>query len=232
MPNPEPSPAPEPIGDEAVQADRKKRTMLLIAGGAVSLILPACGAVYLFMKESGEGRAPNTSVMFERREAGDAKVAVTQAVAINPGAEVLATAATPAGMGSSMPSGAPQTTAGGSLGMVKGDGNFLDGEKKAEAPAASTQTAAAKAPPVEEGGPIAGKKAPAKGGKKAFVMPKLQSGKGFTSFKGSPKPGGGQDYGGVAAPQGKGGMEDMLKNLPPGSENNPEVQKLLQQQGR
>ena len=231
MPNPEPSPAPQPIGDEAVQADRKKRTILLIAGGAVSLILPACGAVYLFMKESGESRGPNSSVMFERREAGDAKVAITQAVAINPAAEGLAAAPSAAGMGSSMPSGMPQTTAGGSLGMVKGDGDFLEGSKKPEAPAASTQTAAAKAPPVEEGGPIAAKKGQ-KPGKKAFVMPKLQSGKGFTSFKGSPKPGGGQDYGGVAAPQGKGGMDDMLKNLPPGAENNPEVQKLLQQQGR
>jgi hypothetical protein len=220
MPNPDPSPAPEPIGDEAVQADRKKRTLLLIAGGAVSLILPACGAVYLYMKESGESRAPNSSVMFERREAGDAKVAITQAVTINPGAEGLATAAVPAGMGSSMPSGAPQTTAGGSLGMVKGDGDFLEGDKKAEAPAASTQTAAAKAPPVEEGGPIAAKKGQ-KAGPKPFAMPKLQGGKGFTSFKGvAPKGGGG------------GGMDDMLKNLPPGAENNPEVQKLLQQQGR
>lgn len=229
MPNPEPSPAP--AGDEAVQADRKKRTVLLMVGGAVSLVLPLCGVVYLRVKEAGESRAPNSSVMFERREAGDAKVAVSQAVVIvNPAAEGLATAAAPSGgLGSSMPVGAPQAAPGGSLGMIKGSGDFLEGEKKAETPAASTQAAKA---PVEQGGPISAKKtAPSKGGKKPFVMPKLQSGKGFTSFKGSPKPGGGQDYGGVASPQGSGG-DDFLKNLPPGSENNPELQKLLQQQGK
>ena len=69
-----------------------------------------------------------------------------------------------------------------------------------------------------------------KGGKKAFSMPKLQGTKGFSSFKGSPKPTGK----GMTGAAGKAGAEDgdmaeMLKKVPGGA-SNPEVQKYLNSQ--
>lgn len=214
--------------EQEVQQGRDKRTKLLLAGGAVSLILPLLGVVYIRMNEAKTARAPDSSVTFERREAGESKVNVSQTVTI------MNTAAAPAPVGESslpLPGGPTSTPApggGSSLDFIKG-GNFPE---KTAAPAASTPTvAAAPPPPVAESGPIS---APAakKGGKKAFAMPKLQGTKGFSSFKGgSPKPTG-KGLTGAAAPEsGGGGMEDMLKNIPGGA-SNPEVQKYLKSQGQ
>jgi len=220
--------------EQEVLDARKKRTVLLLAGGAASLVLPLIGVVYLRLSEAKTARPPDSSVMFDRREAGDAKVNISQTVTIIP-------PASPGGPGtSSLPvAGGPTvTTTGSSLDFVKGGatpGSGYYGEKQA-APAASTQPApaasAAVSGPVEEAEP---KIVAKKGGKKAFNIPKLQGTKGFNSFKGkSPKPTGGAGMTGVADPQaGKGGgdMDELLKNVPGGA-NNPEVQKYLKSQGK
>jgi len=215
-------PTPEPD----VQKGRDKRTIALLAGGAVSLILPLLGVVYIRMSEAKTARAPDSSVMFDRRENGEAKVNVSQTVTIvNPAAISV-----PSGGSLPMPGGATSTPGGGSsLDFVKG-GSFPE---KTAAPAASTPTVAAAPPaPALESGPIA-KPVAQKGGKKAFSMPKLQGTKGFNSFKGgSPKPTG-KGLTGAAAPAGKDDddMADMLKGVPGGA-NNPEVQKYLKSQGK
>lgn len=214
--------------EQEIQQGRDKRTKVLLAGGAVSLILPLLGVVYIRMNEAKTARAPDSSVTFERREAGEEKVNVSQTVTIiNPAAAPVSGASSlpiPGGM-----TATPASGGGSSLDFVKG-GAFPE---KTAAPAASTPTvAAAPPPPVMESGPIAKPVAP-KSGKKAFSMPKLQGTKGFSSFKGgSPKPTG-QGMTGAAAPTGKGDddMSDMLKNVP-GGVNNPEVQKYLKSQGQ
>ncbi|MDD5305401.1 MAG: hypothetical protein PHS14_20065 [Elusimicrobia bacterium] len=221
------------IPERDVQVVRKKRTILLLAGGAASLILPLVGIIYIRMSEAKTARPPDSSVMFDRRENGETKVSVSQTVTIvNPSAS--------AGPGaSSLPvAGGPTMTpapGGSSLDFVKGGANnayFQD--KQAAAPAASTQAAPVAPAAAPEPAP-APKTVAKKGGKKAFNMPKLQGTKSFSSFKGaSPKPTGGQGMTGVADPQaGKGGgdMADMLKNVPGGA-NNPEVQKYLKSQGK
>lgn len=212
--------------EQEVQEGRKKRTYLLLAGGAVSLLLPLGGVVYLRISESKAVRAPGQAAsVFDRREGGEAKVVITQTVAINQAVAV------PAGTSSlPTPGGPTAAPAGSSLDFVKGGTGayFQDGKEKAEPPKASTPTPAAVAAEPE---PEPAK--PSKGGKKTFVMPRLQgtksmAGSGFKSS--SPKPGGVAGMTGVADPQsGKGGqdMSEMLKNIP-GGINNPEVQKLLQ----
>ncbi len=214
--------------EQDIQQGRDKRTKVLLAGGAVSLILPLLGVVYIRMNEAKTARAPDSSVTFERREAGEEKVNVSQTVTImnnsaatGPGASSLPV---PGGMTST-----PAPGGGSSLDFVKG-GAFPD---KNVPPAASTPTVVAKAPAPEiESGPIA-KPVAQKAGKKAFSMPKLQGTKGFSSFKGgSPKPTG-KGLTGAAGPAAKGDddMADMLKNVPGGA-NNPEVQKYLKSQGQ
>jgi hypothetical protein len=219
--------------EQEVQEVRNKRTILLLAGGAFSLVLPLLGIVYLRMSESKTARAPDSSVMFDRRGNGDAKVNVSQTVSI-----VNPAAATPPPGASSLPIAGGQTVTtapgGSSLDFVKGGANnTYYQDKPAAAPAASTPTVAAAAA-APEAAP-APKTVAKKGGKKAFNMPKLQGTKGFSTFKGSsPKPTGGKGMTGVADPQaGKGGgdMADMLKGVPGGA-NNPEVQKYLKSQGQ
>lgn len=220
--------------EEEVLAARKKRTILLMAGGAASLLLPLVGVVYIRMSEAKTARPPDSSVMFDRRESGDAKVNVSQTVTIiNP-------APAEAGRPSSLPIAGQQTvtTAPGSssLDFVKGGGtsNYYQDKAAAAPAAASTQAAAPPPAPAPAPEPEAPKTAAKKAGKKAFAMPKLQGTKSFSTFKGgSPKPTGGHGMTGVAAPQGAqgGDMAEMLKNVPGGA-NNPEVQKYLKSQGQ
>jgi hypothetical protein len=218
-----------PTPEEEVQEGRKKRTVLLMAGGAVSLILPLLGVVYIRMTEAKASRPPDGSVMFDRREGGETKVNVSQTVTINPAVSAMAS---PGPGPSSLPvAGQAGMTPGGgsSLDMVKG-GNSYYQDKPAEAPKASTPTPAA-APAAPEPAPApktAGKKGP-----KPFNMPKLQGTKSISNnfSQKSPK-GGAHGMTGVADPQAKGGdMNDMLKNVPGGIDN-PEVQKLMQQNGK
>lgn len=212
--------------EQDIQQGRDKRTKLLLAGGAVSLILPLLGVVYIRMIEAKTARAPDSSVTFERREAGEAKVNVSQTVTI-----MAPVASSPApGMSSlPLPGGATESPGGGSsLDFVKG-GAFPE---KSTAPAAAAPLVAAAAPiPQIESGPIAKPSAP-KSGKKAFNMPKLQGTKSFSSFKGSPKPTG-KGLTGAAEKAGAedGDMAEMLKKIPGGA-SNPEYQKYLKSQGK
>lgn len=216
--------------DQDVQEGRNKRTILLLAGGAVSLALPLLGVVYIRMGEMKTARPPDSSIMFDRRENGETKVNISQTVTIiNPAAQ--------AGTGtSSLPVAKSPIPSlhGSSLDFIKSDANsayFQD--KPASASATGTPTTPTPAPtPEPERAPVT---AARKGGKKAFNMPKLRGTKSFSSFKGgSPKPLGSQGLTEVADPQaGKGGMDmaDMLKNVPGGA-NNPEVQKYLKSQDK
>ncbi len=224
------TPRKMPTPEEAVLQGRNKRTIGLLVAGGVSLVLPLLGIVYIRMTEAKTARAPDSSVMFDRREKGQEKVNVSQTVTImNPG---------PAGSSaSSLPVAGGQTASpapgGSSLDFVKGGANnTYYQDKPAAAPAASTPTVAA--PPAPEPEP-APKTVVKKGGKKTFSMPKLQGTKSFSSFKGtSPKPGGGKGMTGVADPQsekGGGDMAEMLKSVPGGA-SNPEVQKYLKSQGK
>lgn len=212
----------EPTPEE-IELQRKKKTLLLLVGGVLSLLIPLAGALYLKFGGSGEGKGLTRTDMFEKREAGDARIVVTQGAAPPVTTPVMTSAI----------EAPPPAPGGSSLSFVKGDGDF---DQKAEPAKPSAPAPAAPAPPVADGGPIAAETPKAMGGKKSFSMPKLQTGKGFTQMKGfSPKPTGGADISGIAAPAaaGKGGdMAEMLKNLPPGAENNPEVRKLLQGQGK
>ncbi len=192
---------------------RNKLTILLLAGGAVSLVLPLLGIVYIRMEEAKTARTPNSSLMFDRHENIESKTNVLQTVASG-----------------RTPAPAPAS----SLDFLKGGANsayFQD--KPAAAPAASTPTAPAPAAdPAPEPAP---KTVAKKGGKKEFNRPKLQGTQGFSTFSGSsPKPTGGQGLNGVADPQaGKvgGDMADLLKNVPGGADN-PDVQKYLKSQGK
>ena len=68
--------------EEEVLAARKKRTILLLAGGTASLVLPLLGIVYIKLSEAKTARPPDSTVMFDRRENGEAKVNVSQTVTI------------------------------------------------------------------------------------------------------------------------------------------------------
>lgn len=219
-----------PTPEQDVQEVRSKRTIWLMAGAAVSLILPLLGIVYIKMNEAKTARTPS-SVMFDRRESGESKISITQAVTILNPATRTGSAASPLPVkgGQMAPPPAP---GGSSLDFVKGGANNAYFQDKTVSPAASTPSAAAAPAPEPEPAP---KTAAKKGGKKAFNMPKLQGVKGFSSFKGaSPKANRGRGVTDVAAPQAGNGdadMTDMLKNMP-GGVNNPEVQKYLKSQGK
>jgi hypothetical protein len=118
-------------------------------------------------------------------------------------------------------SGAAETTAGSSLDFIRGGDELkarINGVKSAPAgaPAAPAPTKAPAAPAAAVATSTQTAKA-AKPGKKMFTMPKLQPTRGFTNFSGGAKsaPGAGQ------------GNQDMLKNLPPGAANDPQVQAYL-----
>ncbi len=197
--------------DLEVEKGRAQFTLWLVIGGAASLLLPLLGVVYIALNEPKTALPPDSMVMFERRENGQAKVTASQTVAIARPAPVAGSAT------------APSTS---SLDFIK---NGVDNTYfRDAAPVASTQTA-----PAVVVKP-ASKDAVHKDKKKAFNIPKLQGTKGFSSFKGaSPKPTGGQGLTGIAESQdGKGGdMADLLKNVPGGVEN-PEVKKYLKSQGK
>lgn len=214
--------------EQEIQQARDKRTKVLLAGGAVSLMLPLLGVVYIRMNEAKTARAPDSSVTFERRVAGEEKVNISQTVTI------MSPVAGPGPGASSLPvpgglTATPAPGGGSSLDFVKG-GTFPE-KSTATAPAAPTVAAAAPIPQIESG-PIA-KPVPQKGGKKAFNMPKLQGTKGFSSFKGgSPKPTGkGMTGAAEKAVAEDGDMAEMLKKIPGGA-SNPEYQKYLKSQGK
>lgn len=215
--------------EEEVQEGRKKKTWMLFAGGAVSLLLPLGGVAYIKMNESRPARsAGDTASVFEHREGGDAKVNITQQVTINPGVAV------PAGGSLPKAGGPTESPVGSSLDFIKGgNAGYYQDKKDAAPPAQSTAPSAAAAAPAPEPEPAPAK--PAKGGKKAFFMPKLSGNKSLTgsNFKSNMPAKGGAGQMVVADPQSGGGgsggqdMNALLKNIP-GGINNPDVQKLIQ----
>ncbi len=184
--------------DQEALESRNKRTVWLLAGAGASLLLPLLGLFYIRASESRSAHPPSNTVMFDRREAGEPKIGVTQAVPVT-GIPAAIPAAKPA-------RAASRDKENSSLNFVKGSGEYFK-DDTAETPKIAAPEKSAESPaPVQS-------KASVKG-KKSFNKPKLQGVKTFNSFKkGSPKPAGGQ--------------EDILKNLPPGAENNPEVLKYL-----
>lgn len=215
------------MADPEEHPERRKKTIYLLAGGAVSLLLPALGAFYL-MNSGGGATAPSgRSDLFERRDAGDKRLTPSQA------AVPVAPMAAP----SSLPSagGPTQAVAGSSLDFIKPGADMSSKFGDAPKPATAAATAPAAPPPPVAAPPPpapAQAKTPAKKGKKEFTMPKLQPTRGFSSMGGKGAAGakGAAPAGAPAGAQGGGDMSDMLKNLPPDAANNPQLQQYLQQQ--
>lgn len=175
--------------DQEALESRNKRTVWLLAGAGASLLLPLLGLFYIRASESQSAHPPSGAVMFDRREPGESKVSAYIAA---PPLVKPTRAAAPVKENSS-------------LRFIKGSGDYFK-DNAAETPKTSEPEISSPEP--------ASAKAPAKGSKKSFNMPKLQGVKTFNSFKkGSSQP---------AANE-----ADILKNLPPGAENNPEVLKYL-----
>jgi hypothetical protein len=204
---------------EVVDADRRARTRWLMLGGAASLVLPLLGVFYLHWAETAGGASGSHGEVFEHREGSDSRLVPTQAVALPPVPKRPA-------------AGAAKTAApasGSSLDFIKPSEELRTKvEEKPPAPAP------APAKPAPAPAPV--KKAPAKAaakvkkGTKPFAHPKLQQTRGFSNFGSS-----GQSSGagsGAAAGGTTPNVSELLKNLPPGAENNPQVQQYLKSQGR
>ena len=198
---------------EAQPEDRRKRTIWLLSGGAASLLLPLAGLAYIHWTDTRPVPGPGGAAdVFEHHE-GQGPLTPSQ---ITPNVVSL-----PAKGASPKPVS--------SLDFIKSDPEFAARtaaappsgvQAAAQAPAenaasASTATATAATAPAKKGAAA----------KKNFAMPKLQPGRGFTSF-GS---GGGAQNGAAGAAGGQ-NTQQMLQNLPPGAANDPQVQKYLQSQ--
>lgn len=209
------------------EAARKKKTLLLLVGGAVSLILPLAGVFYLRWKENKALPKQADAAVFQQREGAERRITVAGAPAMSAAVALAQPASLPpptAGGGSlPMPPVEGKSSGGGSLGFIKPTGDYY-AEKKEE-PKPEPKKEEPKAAPAEEEQP---KKAPAKTaktkpGKKPFVMPRLQTGKGFTNFK---RPGQNQQAQEEAGEDEEMSMQEMLKQVPGGA-SNPDVQKYL-----
>jgi hypothetical protein len=194
--------------------DRRKRTLWLLSAGGASLLLPLAGLAYIHWTDTRPAPgAEGTADVFERRE-GQSPIVPSQAM---PNPVAIAAVA-----GSTKPVS--------SLDFVKADPEFAARTSAAPAiasaaasprivaatPTSSSATAAAT--------PTATKKTTSTG-KKAFAMPKLQTGRGFMSFGSNSPAASGSAAGGSAQT-----TQQLLNNLPPGAQNNPDIQKYLQSQ--
>lgn len=204
--------------------ERKKKTVWLLVAGTASLLIPLAGALYLHWSQNAGAAGPSgRSDVFERRDGDDRKIVPTQSAVVT----------SPSALMSPLPSGVSGVAAkpaGSSLDFIKGNtelqARIADSKTAtaaAAAPAASTASAAPAAPAAVPVAPAAAAKT-GKTGKKAFTMPKLQPSRGFTSMGSTGSKGAGAT--GAQAGNG-GGSSDMLKNLPPGAENDPRVQAYL-----
>jgi hypothetical protein len=201
------------------QLDRRKRTLWLLSGGAASLLLPLAGLAYLHWSDTRPVPGPGGSAdVFEHHE-GQGPVVPSQAMP-------NVVAMRPAG-GSQKPVS--------SLDFIRPDPMFAT-----HGPAPAAAAAAAAAPPSGTTAPgiafapaassgTAASQKTAASGKKPFVMPKLQTGRGFMSF-GSSGSGSSAAAAPGAAAAGGGQNAPAMQNLPPGAQNNPDVQKYLQSQ--
>lgn len=210
------------------EAARRKKTLLLLVGGAVSLIVPLLGVLYIRWTETRTTpKQADTHGVFEQRE-GERRItppsapAMSAAVAVGVPAQAASAPPPPLAAVAPLP-GSKSAEGSGSLGFIKPSGDYYTDKKAEPAPEPKKEEAKPAAPPPEPPKAAAKTTAKAKPGKKPFAMPKLNTTKGFTSFKrNSP--------GGEAASDDSGDMSELMKNLPPGAENNPDLQKYLQQQ--
>ena len=216
------------------EAARKKKTALLLAAGGLSLLLPLAGVLYLRWKENKAAPKQADAAVFQQREGAERRITPPNAPAMA-AAVALAQPASlppppPAGAGSlPMPPVEGKAAGGGSLGFIKPTGDYYAEKKEASQTgaegAAEPKKEETKAAPVAEEEP---KKAPAKTaktkpGKKPFYMPKLNTGKGFTTMK---RPGQQQQEAAPSDEDAPMDMQEMLKQVPGGA-SNPEVQKYL-----
>lgn len=201
--------------EEEREDRRKKRTLVLLVGGALSLLLPLLGVLYLKVTDStAAANVSGSGIAFDRR---DPREAPRLAPAGLPGAGV---AAVKPGNGES------------SLGMV------VPAEDLARE-AQPQQQQAAPAPPPPPPAPeksvaeIQPRQAPAKKEPKFFNRPSLQqspfsttSGKVGSGFAGR---GGGKFAGGVNGPQAAPGAGGMPGGAPPGGM--PDIGAMMQGAG-
>jgi pyruvate/2-oxoglutarate dehydrogenase complex dihydrolipoamide acyltransferase (E2) component len=175
------------------------------------------GIAYLHWSDSHGPAGPGDhSDVFERREGTAGPLKPSQTVVPN----VMSASGANAGKAPS------------SLDFIRAGDDFR--AATAPPPAASTAAAAAApaaAAPAAAPSPSAKKPAAsAAASKKNFTMPKLQPTRGFTNFGAGtalPAPGAAAP---AAASGGGQNMQQMLQNLPPGAQNNPDLQKYLQSQ--
>ena len=187
--------------------ERKKLTAWLISGAVASLLLPLLVIVYLRITESRVVPGPSgRNDLFERREGSEVKLTPTQ------------TAVIPRNQAVSPPPFAdarPAAPGGSSLDFIKTNDEL---RVRANPPKAASVPVAAQAPVAASEPTTTAKSKSKTSAKKDFAVPKLQSSKWSNSFKGGKgrqTTGGGQD------------MSEMLKNLPPGAENDPRIQEYL-----
>ena len=191
------------------------------------MVIPLLGVLYIRWTENRNApKQVDPQGVFAARE-GERRItpptapAMSAAVAVGVPAHSPANAPPPL---APMP-GSKSAEGSGSLGFIKPSGDYYS---KTPEPAAAPKKEEAKpaAPPPEESKPVAKSAKSTKPAKKSFAMPKLNTTKGFTSFK--------RNQPGAEAPaeEGGGDMSEMLKQLPPGAQNNPDLQKYLQQQGK
>ncbi|MEK7384252.1 MAG: hypothetical protein AAB262_13320 [Elusimicrobiota bacterium] len=193
--------------------ERKKLTAWLIAGAAASLLLPLLAVIYLRTTESRAVPGPSgRSDLFEHREGRDIKLTPTQTVAI------------PRNRAASPPpfaSARPATSRGSSLDFIKTNAELrarTAPPKAASSPIAAQAPAAAPQPTTTT---KSKSKTSAKKTRKDFAAPKLQPSRGFSSFKG------GKEAENVGHGADGADISEMLKNLPPGAENDPRIQEYL-----
>lgn len=202
---------------DAEQLGRRKKTTWLLAVGGATLLLPLAGVAYLHWNEAHAPTGPGDhSDVFERREGMAEPLKPSQTVVPN-----VMTAANAAKAPSS-------------LDFIRAGDDY---RAAVAAPVvASTVAAAAPATATAASPAAAAKKKPAAAAstKKTFTMPKLQPTRGFTNFsQGAALPAPGAANAAAASGANSQTTQQMLQNLPPGAQNNPDIQKYLQsQQGK
>ena len=195
--------------DEAQLQERQKKTTWLMVAGAASLLLPLAGVLYMHFSENAPSSGPSDrSDIFERRES--ARIVPSQAVA------------------NIAPQGIPPK-AGSSLDFIAGGADY-----KASAAAAAPQPSTAPAPTQAAAAPPAASPSPAPApanAPKPFGAPKLQPSRGFANFKSGSGMGAASGQAAGAAAGGQ-NIQQVLQNLPPSAQNDPQIQKYLQGQGK
>jgi hypothetical protein len=198
------------------QQERRKKTTWLLAVGGASLLLPLAGIAYVHWSEANAPTGPGEhSDVFERRD-GLGPLKPSQTVVPN----AMSATANPGGAGAS------------SLDFIRAGADYRAAVAAPVSTAAAVAAVAAAPAPAAAPSPApAATKKPAANGKKAFVMPKLQPTRGFSNFgKGTTLPTPGAANPAPAAGGGDQATQQMLQNLPPGAQNNPDIQKYLQSQ--